>query len=735
MAEETAPVEESKTDVLPRIDGDVPMLGDEEEETQELVLLTPGFRTKKGQPICRRRTIEVFRHRRRKAVPYDREEFEAPDADIPHVSDITYMRAPSEEVMFGCPHHVIDEMPLMGRMVVEDPTFVHFSNRLFKMVDAETQARSYIKGSGDCIDGYEFENGAGTDQEEMDDWQHGGKSPATLMLARDLMPEQQCDEVQLIILETAMNKSIVVPSSEDDLLLVLGGQGIVKIIKEDKEREFLLSSDMKLPVGGLSLIELTCQSEEDWVILIGKSMLDAENDDMLDRALSKGYTDIDSMLSQNASDTDVAEDGIDMLSLEQEEAILKESSWHTRVPEGMVPDLSRLGEDIPTGSYQEAVLWRDETCETIPKEEWRIRKKHRKFMDMLSLTFDSPYMGHGYRAAPPRWQRIMQETPSRSTFIAEQRKEYFQALHKCARGISTLKELYGDIIWACRYCGESNKTKGHQCEHCGREFANVSGFYGRIREKNALDRDIAKEWSERPQRVKVTDENGEEKWDTIPSPFHIKRQAYIEKLERKGLSKRAIDAKVWHWFDRTGGRKEAKYIHTLTCECGNSFTVTGTMTAVLTIKCKKCEKQGKFTAQKSRLVRNDKGVRDASKTMEESVWRQRRSEAYQELHCTKAQWNIIYAQLEIQKKRIRMGDSVEKDRVAAYNVMRRLFRDCDSHAELTDFRERVYRQEIDQMGKIETPSLMDRVSFGDEKRILTAWRKRWLEIAQAKRRR
>jgi hypothetical protein len=128
------------------------------------------------------------------------------------------------------------------------------------------------------------------------------------------------------------------------------------------------------------------------------------------------------------------------------------------------------------------------------------------------------------------------------------------------------------------------------------------------------------------------------------------------------------------------------------------------------------------------LAKNKKGQPLKTKTIEESVWRQRRSEAFQELHLTKAQWNTIYKQLAIQKRRLMMGENLTQDRQDAYNKLRAYFKDCETIADLNEFKALAYEQRIESDGTISVPSLVDRISFGDERRIIIAIAQKQREI-------
>lgn len=638
---------------------------------------------------------------------YERDDFEGEEKFF--TSDADFMRMPSDEVMYGSPHHIIDSLPGMVRCMLEEQTFINFSNRVFRMIDPVNAATDP-----------DVPNGAGIDEDDVDE-REGGRLPALLMFIRDLMPSHQCDEAQLIILEKGMTKDVVVPQGEDHMIMALAGDTELTITSDKESKRIWLKPNDANMVEGLKLIAFKARSDEDTVIVIGKATMDLESNDMLDHAMRQGYQDVYQMHDPylealNQDDERTPEWGEDEVFTTAAQKILS--------VEGIMPDLTQLDADIRKETGWQFLQWKTETSGRIPQNEWRVRRKARRLLDMLALGLDSPYVGAGYKPPQPRWQKILQETPPYSAFCAERRRDYAEALHAEAKNIRSMRELYGED--------------------------RQGGFYGKIRGKNAEDKEIALAWSERPRRVKHVHPDGSVTWETLPSMFHVKREAYIERLKAMGMTERDIRRKLWHWFDRRGGRKDTVYRHQMRCpRCGRAFTKNAPMSAILELQCPQC-KRGRCKCLHSQIAMNSKGEPLTGKTTDDSVWRQRRSEAFQELHCTYPQWTTIYQQCEIQKRRIRMGERITQDRTIAINAVRALFLDCETHSELRQFRFEIYKQEVAtsddketnenekplnrfKAGDILKPSLIDRVSFGDEDRIMFAFRKRWKEIADANR--
>ena len=705
---------------------------------------TPGHNNHKGEPI--KKTMELVRNRRN--VPYQRVEFEGEEKLF--LSDADIMRAPSDEVMYGSPHHIIDNMNMLQRMLVEEQSFISFSNRIFRMVDPVTQAKSLtgdkrlvwqIDKEGKKTSSwtpvqtnlseisYEFSNGGGMDQEEISDWRHGGTSPVLLSLAHDLMPEHQCDEAQVIILEHLMEQDIPIPKSSDVMIAIVSGDITITVRSENDAKEYKLSTNQKMPVYGPKLVTLTCTSDNDCIIVIGKTMIGNIPEDMLTKAMSLGYQDVYLMHDKRDQKT---QHNKEEYTEDNNESLVEYTQYNLHMVTGLLPSFSEINADIPKDPQEQKVLWRTQTGGSIPQNEWRIRLKHRKIIDILSVGIDSPYIGRGFRPPAPRWQRIMQELPSLSSYKADERRLYFEALHIEAKKVSSYSELYGTRIWECHFCKTTNDHTGHHCSnpHCKEYFANTTGFYGKIRQKNVEDRDLVRKWSEKPQKIKIKQDDGTEIWKTIPSVFHQKRKEYADKLRNTGeYTEKSISRKLWYWFDRENNKRKAIYEHLVDCICGAKFTKSAPVSETQSLKCPTCKQIGKVINIKSKIAHDTKGEILGSKTTEESIWRQHRSKAFQELWCTKSQWNTIYCQLKIQRYRISLIERSTDNRTKAYNIMRSLFSDCNTYIDLKEFKELIYQQKIEKDGTISKLSLIDKVSFNDEKRIRIAWTKRWKEIA------
>jgi hypothetical protein len=692
--------------------------------------------------VPKRRIIRISKIPRN--IGYQREEFDEKD-DIFSITDTDFMAMPSNEVMYGSPQKVIDEMPSMARMLVEDQTFISFSNRLFRMVDPETQASSYLANKKlqikngrsefirikphDSREGYEFENGGGIDEEEITDWEDGGQGPTLLAFIRDIMPDHQCDEAQLVILETSDEKNFIIPESEDHMIKILGGEVLLTVIHENEETVYELTVNDRIMIEGLKLIQISCKSVEDAVIVIGKTTRNEESNDLLTYVMSRGYQDVHTMHEgEKEKEVDIFENGLDFYNEEEETPLYDCQKENHFVIEGIIPDLSSLGNDIPKNEKEQTDLYYKETNGRISINEWKIRKKHKKFMNLLSDAFDSPYVGRGFRQPAIRWMRIFQETESIGSIKAQERNDYFMSLHARAKQIKSYHELFGSKTWICPKCGMLNEHTGFDCINtkCKEpEFANKTGFYAKIKEKNIHDREIGKEWSEQPQKI-YDEEIGE--WVTKPSSFHLKRDEKIKEWKEEGLDDRIIERKLWHWFDRKAGKQAALYDYKVVCSCGRIFRKRLSIEDTEKLKCPNCKSNKGFTEVTSLIAKDKNNKIIKTKVIEESIWRQNRNEAFLELYLTKAQWNTIYKQLAIQKRRILLGESLTEDRQLAYNTLRDYFKDCETIQDLNDFKAEAYEQQIDKEGNIIVPSLIDRISFGDERRIIIAIAKKSKEI-------
>jgi hypothetical protein len=655
------------------------------------------------------------------------------------IPDIDVLKAPSSEIMYGSPYHIIDSMQAHKRQLIEDTEIIYFSNRIFKMVDPITAAKER-----DETGVYKYQNGAGTN---IDDGivEH---DPALIAFARDLCPDNEFSFVRPIIIEAQSSIFTDAPTNAEYILIPISG--IVNISIPSPRGEILLSEVLEADTKTIIRIDGPCPvvienkaDYEDSIVLLAEVSLETE--DMLDLAVSSGqYQDpsivaidpessfvafIDSSVKEKEDEFD-NEFGCDIEEEEDEVPVGKVSMTATS---GIIPDLSNLGYGIPLDKEEQDILWKKETACKIPKRIWRNKKKVHELISRLSNRFDSPYFARGHLIPKPNWVRIIQERHSFLADAAMRREQTFSSLLAEAKSMKTAIDLYGED--------------------------RQSGFYGKIRKINALDRDIVNKWSEKPGKVK--DKNGN--WKEIPSRFQVLREKYIERLKKGGFSDKEIDAKVWHWFDRKGGKQEAVYEHLLRChnrDCNlkeievtvkkekirdKLFVHTCTLGEITEIKCPSCGVKP-FERLVSRLAEDRYGKKRTSHTVDDSIWRQDRTKAFAELTLRRSQWDVIYKQLEIQKERMHQAvnrtpgstfynrqRAWNKNRDNAMSVMRGIFLDIENRKELDFFREEIYRQVIkhlpDGSGYIMKPSLIDYVSFGDEINIRAAILKKSKEIS------
>jgi hypothetical protein len=130
----------------------------------------------------------------------------------------------------------------------------------------------------------------------------------------------------------------------------------------------------------------------------------------------------------------------------------------------------------------------------------------------------------------------------------------------------------------------------------------TKGFFGRIHGMYEHDKEI---------RVSWTIDNSYDKDGNLveESQFNKQRKAFIHKCRATGVDEETLRYTLWSWFDRT--------------------------------------------QKNSSPVFDDNGnLKFQGKNQKDSIWRQQRSDAFQDLFLTRSQWNHIYKILEITKQRI-----------------------------------------------------------------------------------
>jgi len=600
----------------------------------------------------------------------------------------------------------------MMRLMIEDPSWIYFGNRIFRMEHPITAARAVAPNGG-----YEFSSGAGSDLEDTGEWREAGILPCLTSFAQDLFPNHSIADAMPAIVDPLTTFTAAITEGQERLISVLHGFAIVKVQRLDGTFvEHELDREETISVDGPCV--LTIESYTDTFLILAGVAPDEDGyqDDMLNRAMQAGYSE-----TEGLSD---GEDG------EEETGEAGEPSGSSRCVAtrcGFIPDLSSITSLIPEDPEEKYNLWIKETAGKIVLSDWILRRKVRALVDLLANSLDSPYLSRGFIPPSPVWKRIIQERPAESTEAADDRKELFFSLHTQAKKISNLVDLYG--------------------------ANNDGGFYGKIRSMNQEDRDLALAWSERP--LKTRDPSGQV--ITTPSAFHTARETMRKDLVARGLSQSEVTRQLWHHFDRIGGRSEPVYQYEISCtDCSNKDVVQCSVKQRKKAICPSCSSTNIKTLA-SHLV-------SSSQATDDSVWRQKRTEAFQGLHLTKAAWNTIYCQLEIQKERIQKAvhkgtrvlnedgdlipipDSLQARQQAwadrrnkVLEDLRGFFEDCTSRTDLLNFKQVLFHQQISRLddkdkgihaGDILFLSPADQIGFGDEIRIYRAYDLRLKQIAK-----
>jgi hypothetical protein len=293
----------------------------------------------------------------------------------------------------------------------------------------------------------------------------------------------------------------------------------------------------------------------------------------------------------------------------------------------------------------------------------------REINPYITFSINSPLCGRGYSAPKRKYDYIDIANVSESTIAANERINFFFDLFNEAADCSTFYDLFG------------NRT-------------TYNGFYGKIRNMNAHDKELSNKWSILDRK----DKDG----NVILSALSKARFEYINKWrqEEKG-DEESLRLSLWALFDRVASDSSAKYF------------------------------EGKKVQSRRRY--------------KDSIWRQKRTVALQDLFLTKAQWNAIYNILGIVKNRIALNNSSSKERTSTLTKLKDYFikvqnlSDLDHYVQWAKKRKFIYKQPTgfrvkekdgykftveEPIGNkyntfVFKPSLLDRISTNDE----TIWRK------------
>jgi hypothetical protein len=198
------------------------------------------------------------------------------------------------------------------------------------------------------------------------------------------------------------------------------------------------------------------------------------------------------------------------------------------------------------------------------------------------------------------------------------------------------------------------------------------GFSGRIRGMYMHDKEIRATWSTND----VLDKDGvvvEE------SPFKRQRKAFIHTCRANGVDEETLRSLLWSWFDRS--QRDTNPVFD---ENGN--------------------------------------LKTSGAKYKDSIWKQKRSAAFEELFLTKDQWGCLYKVIEIAKKRITLEVKPDKEQEDAIAKLKEHMASIKTLADLERYKRWAkFRKPITKMingKKVRSldfaPSIIDRIAFSKE---------------------
>lgn len=745
-------------------------------------------------PLSCRLEHKWFEHGRRQ-VPYFRDDF---DEVVSTHSVSQRLLAPSKEIMFGGVGDCIDKFGLMDRILYEADQFIAVSGpipSLFKMKD-EIGDPSIVGLDLDAQEPFNSEKYLARMISEQKDsswstlkrlqhlveqketaWQ--SYVPVISRYLSDILPNYPMEETSTVLLEPEGQViQIPVPKSESRMVVLLSGEATLFILKDHEyERKILASPNQFTEIDGpcFIILEPTEDMETDSLLVIGRPVINPEKmmpgDDMLIRAVQspRGYED-SLLFSDEEEDEDQDSENIGVRS--------------TQTYSGILPDISSLGDELPSDLSEQALLWHKETAGTIPMDQWRVRKKLKKLDDELTTRLDSAYLGHGYVPPSVRWERIVEEELSAPTEAAEARAEIVQALLRSAKKITSLQELQQfrtkifplnqtdkKLVntWSHKSTNKkisaldsakevfqhvliTQRVQKIRCNICGTIFVHMPKYQTFLKayqqaltgtSSDPLPMEPIHCWKNHYQMRSIIPE---EKWYTVLVDEPITAVTMFKK-GKEGTPENLLDRKVWYWFDRRRETSPGTSKYRLKCNycktVQDHICTTGTVSSIL---CLHCGKEGSFEIKRSKQVK-------PPRFQEDSRWWRDRTKAFQDLNATQTQWNNIYKQLWIQHDRIQqcyllqnvrdVKPSVQERRAdwkaqrdLIWDALKASWKTCLTLSDVRIFETAIYQQVIAtkssehyQAGDIIKCSPIDRLTFGDEAKIRHAISRKRLEIA------
>ena len=279
----------------------------------------------------------------------------------------------------------------------------------------------------------------------------------------------------------------------------------------------------------------------------------------------------------------------------------------------------------------------------------------------ITSSLNSPYCGHGYRA-PRRMHKFIQ-TPKNSEVsdAAEERIKHFNQLFGEAASCDSINDLHGNVFVDTR-----TKTDGVANPNYGRKH-RPGGFIGKIRGMYQHDKELANQWSIKDK----LDANGKV---VQTSAFNLAKREFVRswREEQKG-DEESLRVALWVMFDREAKNVDAVYD----------------------------KKTGKLIS--------------SAKHYKDSIWRQKRTSAFQDLFLTRTQWDAVYAMVGIVKDRLKMDtDPTPHKRHETIELLADYFTHITNLFDLAAYT-RWAQKRVVRGGKV-IPCKLDLISFLDESR-------------------
>jgi hypothetical protein len=277
----------------------------------------------------------------------------------------------------------------------------------------------------------------------------------------------------------------------------------------------------------------------------------------------------------------------------------------------------------------------------------------------LTYPINSPFCAHRYQ--PPRRMHRFIPTPKDSevSAAAEERVRFFYQLFGEAASCESMDDLHGPVSIDSRTTIDSLPNPNYGKKH------RPGGFMGHIRSMYQHDKELALAWS-------IHDKVDKDGNLIRQSALNMAREKFIrEWRENQKGDEEALRVALWVWFDR-----EARDVAAV------------------------------YDERTGRLISSAKKYKD-------SIWRQKRTKAFQDLFLTRMQWDAIYSMVEIIKQKLKIEFTTEPhERHQTMELLAEYFSKVTNLADLQSYERWASKRRISN-GKV-TPSKLDKISVLDE---------------------